>query len=119
MASLNWSKIHKQPKPYDSADLKADIEKSSNSYCRTVNRLNKDDMVVELNKVEDMFKKAVENSDNKVQIAMQMYEMVSYRSSRVKCNGWGFQGIIIVYNGPITTLSFMVEPAYLFYSLRM
>lgn len=34
-------------------------------------------MVVELNKVEDLFKKCVENSDNKVQIAMQMYEMVS------------------------------------------
>ena len=58
-------------------DLKADIERSSNSYCRRVNRLNKDDMVVELNKVDDMFKKAMDNSDNKVQIAMQMYDMVS------------------------------------------
>lgn len=57
-------------------DLKVDIERNSDSYCRTVNRLNKDDMVVELNSIEDMFKKAVENSDNKVQLAMQMYEMV-------------------------------------------
>lgn len=58
------------------ADLKVDIDRNSDSYCRTVNRLNKDDMVVELNRIDEMFKKAIENSDNKVQLAMQMYEMV-------------------------------------------
>ncbi len=38
--------------------------------------MSRDERVVELNKLQEMFKKAVENSDNKVQIAMQMYEMV-------------------------------------------
>ena len=39
--------------------------------------LNKEERSKSLNKIQDMFKKAAENSDNKVQIAMQMYEMVS------------------------------------------
>lgn len=60
-------------------DLKTDIERSSHTYCKNVSRLSKDDRIVELNKVQEMFKKAVENTDNKVQIAMQMYEMVSQR----------------------------------------
>ncbi len=59
------------------ADLKTDVERNSQAYCRSVSRMSKDDRVVELNKIQDLFKKAVENSDNKVQIAMQMYEMVS------------------------------------------
>ena len=70
------------------ADLKTDVERYSQSYCRSVNRMSKDDRVVELNKIQDLFKKAVENSDNKVQIAMQMYEMVR-PSSNYSFQGWG------------------------------
>lgn len=39
-------------------------------------QLNKEERSKSLNKIQEMFKKATENSDNKVQIAMQMYEMV-------------------------------------------
>ncbi len=42
-----------------------------------MSRISKDDKMVQLSKLHDMFKKALEHSDNKVQIAMQMYEMVS------------------------------------------
>ena len=57
-------------------DAKVDIENKSKNYRSRVNKMNRDERVVELNKLQEMFKKAVENSDNKVQIAMQMYEMV-------------------------------------------
>ena len=58
------------------ADMKAEIEVKSKYYRGNVSKLNKDERITELNGVQDMFKKAVENSENKVQIAMQMYEMV-------------------------------------------
>ena len=45
--------------------------------------MSRDERVAELDKIQEMFKKATENSENKVQIAMQMYEMV-----RVIVLGW-------------------------------
>ena len=39
--------------------------------------LNKEERKQRLNKIQELFKKAMEYSDDKVQIAMQMYEMVS------------------------------------------
>ena len=64
------------PSYYAYTDLKTDIERGSKTYCKMVSRLSRDDRIVELNKVQDLFKKAMENTENKVQIAMQMYEMV-------------------------------------------
>jgi len=65
--------------------------------------MNKDDKISELSKVQEMFKKAVENSDNKVQIAMQMYEMVSLHISvrqLLFCSvslGWGHHRWMVIY----------------------
>jgi inhibitor of growth protein 5 len=58
-------------------DIKSEIEESSRDYVNSVSRLGKEERSKSLNKIQEMFKKATENSDNKVQIAMQMYEMVS------------------------------------------
>ena len=58
-------------------DIKAEIEESSLEYTNNVAHLSKEERSKSLNKIQEMFKKATENSDNKVQIAMQMYEMVS------------------------------------------
>ena len=58
-------------------DIKAEIDDCSCEYISDVARLSKEERSKSLNKIQDLFKKATENSDNKVQIAMQMYEMVS------------------------------------------
>ena len=58
--------------------IKAEIEESSHEYMSSVAHLSKEERTKSLNKIQEMFKKATENSDNKVQIAMQMYEMVSF-----------------------------------------
>ena len=58
-------------------DIKTEIEDNSREYIAHVTSLNKEEKAKSLNRIQEMFKKATENSDNKVQIAMQMYEMVS------------------------------------------
>ena len=58
-------------------DIKTEIEQSSLEYTNDVAHLSKEERSKSLNRIQEMFKKATENSDNKVQIAMQMYEMVS------------------------------------------
>lgn len=62
---------------YVCTDIKAEIDDCSCEYISDVARLSKEERSKSLNKIQDLFKKATENSDNKVQIAMQMYEMVS------------------------------------------
>ncbi len=58
-------------------DVKSEIDHSSRKYRMEVEGLNETERGKELSAIQDMFKKAIENSDNKVQMAMQMYEMVS------------------------------------------
>ncbi|XP_064398780.1 inhibitor of growth protein 5-like isoform X2 [Halichondria panicea] len=57
-------------------DIKSEIDQSSQKYRLEVEGLNETERGKELSAIQDMFKKAIENSDNKVQMAMQMYEMV-------------------------------------------
>ena len=58
-------------------DIKTEIEDSSREYIVNVASLSKEEKAKSLNRIQEMFKKATENSDNKVQIAMQMYEKVN------------------------------------------
>ena len=58
-------------------DLRSEVETSSHEYRDQVRELNKEERKQRLNKIQELFKKAMEYSDDKVQIAMQMYEMVS------------------------------------------
>ena len=58
-------------------DLRSEVETSSHEYREQVRDLNKEERKQRLNKIQELFKKAMEYSDDKVQIAMQMYEMVS------------------------------------------
>ena len=58
-------------------DLKAEIEATSTEYVQHIKSLPQDDRQEKLDKTKELFRKATEHSDNKVQIAMQMYEMVS------------------------------------------
>lgn len=60
-----------------STDLRSEIETSSREYRGRVRDLSKEERKQRLNKIQELFKKAMEYSDDKVQIAMQMYEMVS------------------------------------------
>ncbi len=57
-------------------DIKSDIDRFSQEYRGKVCSLTDLERGEELSTVQEMFKKAIENSDNKVQMAMQMYEMV-------------------------------------------
>lgn len=75
VAVIIWWYIHVHV--YIHVDIKAEIDESSRDYVNNVSRLSKEERSKSLNKIQEMFKKATENSDNKVQIAMQMYEMVS------------------------------------------
>ncbi len=57
-------------------DIKSDIDRCSQEYRGRAEGLTESKRGEELAAIQDMFKKAIENSDNKVQMAMQMYEMV-------------------------------------------
>ena len=52
-----------------------------------VKSLNKEERTERLAKIQEMFQKAREYSDDKVQIAMQMYEMVSIWMKRGRDKG--------------------------------
>lgn len=58
-------------------DVTTEIDRCSQNYRDEVSHLSDKEKSRELNNIQEMFKKAIENSDNKVQMAMQMYEMVS------------------------------------------
>ena len=77
MAVLAVQRIYVVPWLFYFVDIKTEIEDSSREYVANVTSLSKEERAKSLNKIQEMFKKATENSDNKVQIAMQMYEMVS------------------------------------------
>ena len=83
-------------------DLRSEVETSSHEYRDQVRELNKEERKQRLNKIQELFKKAMEYSDDKVQIAMQMYEMVSRldtslipRPSAWCCESWNGQHLIM------------------------
>ena len=57
-------------------DLLGEIELNSQDYRSSVRHLGKEERKKKLKKIQELFAKAREYSDDKVQIAMQMYEMV-------------------------------------------
>ena len=61
----------------DCLDLLAEIDSNSQDYKSNVKKLEKEERKDKLSKIQELFQKAREYSDDKVQIAMQMYEMVS------------------------------------------
>ncbi|CAI8048011.1 Inhibitor of growth protein 5 [Geodia barretti] len=58
-------------------DLLKEIDVNSADYKAKVKDLSKEERKERLTKIQETFQKAREYSDDKVQIAMQMYEMVS------------------------------------------
>ena len=65
-------------------DIKTEIDRCSQKYRQEVGKMSESERGQELGAIQEMFKKAIENSDNKVQMAMQMYEMV--RVGSVYCS---------------------------------
>lgn len=64
-------------------DLLKEIEVNSTEYKAKVKGLTKAQRNEKLKKIQEMFQKAREYSDDKVQIAMQMYEMVDKHIRRL------------------------------------
>ena len=54
-----------------------EIDTCKKSYKEHVAQLSREEREKQLKKIEDLFQKAKEYTDNKVQIAVQIYEMVS------------------------------------------
>ena len=59
------------------ADTMKEIDTCKKSYKERVAQLSREEREKQLKKIEDLFQKAKEYTDNKVQIAVQIYEMVS------------------------------------------
>lgn len=59
------------------AEKKAEIEKLAEEYVVTVKNLASEQRVEHLQKIQNAYSKCKEFSDDKVQLAMQTYEMVS------------------------------------------
>lgn len=59
------------------AEKKAEIEKLAEEYIATVKNLASEQRVEHLQKIQNAYSKCKEFSDDKVQLAMQTYEMVS------------------------------------------
>lgn len=58
-------------------EKKAEIEKLAEEYVATVKNLASEQRVEHLQKIQNAYSKCKEFSDDKVQLAMQTYEMVS------------------------------------------
>lgn len=61
------------------AEKKSEIDKLAEEYIKNVRNLAPDQRVEHLQKIQNGFSKCKEYSDDKVQLAMQTYEMVSNR----------------------------------------
>lgn len=66
-------------------EKKAEIEKLAEEYVATVKNLASEQRVEHLQKIQNAYSKCKEFSDDKVQLAMQTYEMVS-----AECSGFCF-----------------------------
>ena len=65
-------------------DTMKEIDTCKKSYKEQVAQLSREEREKQLKKIEDLFQKAKEYTDNKVQIAVQIYEMAS--GTAVVCN---------------------------------
>lgn len=70
----NFSRMHDLDKR--NRDIMVQIDGSSDEYLRKVRDLSPSKRKAEMEKIQKMFKKAKEISDDKVQIAIQTYELV-------------------------------------------
>lgn len=61
-----------------SVDLFEEIDEMADTYTESVRNLSPPEKTEKLKKIEESFAKAKELSDDKVQLAMQTYEMVKY-----------------------------------------
>lgn len=64
-------------------EKKAEIEKLAEEYVVTVKNLASEQRVEHLQKIQNAYSKCKEFSDDKVQLAMQTYEMVSAQCSHI------------------------------------
>lgn len=62
-------------------DTMKEIDTCKKSYKEQVSQLSREEREKQLKKIEDLFQKAKEYTDNKVQIAVQIYEMASCKYS--------------------------------------
>lgn len=70
------------------SDKKAEIDILAAEYISTVKTLSPDQRVEHLQKIQSAYSKCKEYSDDKVQLAMQTYEMVR-RQGRSRVGGSG------------------------------
>lgn len=79
--------------PPSFAEKKCEIDKLAEEYITNVRNLAPDQRVEHLQKIQNGFSKCKEYSDDKVQLAMQTYEMVSAGDPRPGGNLeiWEFQ----------------------------
>lgn len=64
-------------------DTMKEIDTCKKSYKEHVAQLSREEREKQLKKIEDLFQKAKEYTDNKVQIAVQIYEMVDKHIRRL------------------------------------
>lgn len=75
--------------PASFAEKKCEIDKLAEEYITNVRNLAPDQRVEHLQKIQNGFSKCKEYSDDKVQLAMQTYEMVSAGDPRLSSHsGW-------------------------------
>lgn len=75
-------------------EKKAEIEKLAEEYIATVKNLASQQRVEHLQKIQNAYSKCKEFSDDKVQLAMQTYEMVSLLS----CIIFIFLSLVLLLN---------------------
>lgn len=63
------------------SDKKAEIDSLAAEYIESVKNMLPEERVEHLNKIQSAYSKCKEYSDDKVQLAMQTYEMVSIKTS--------------------------------------
>lgn len=64
-------------------DTLREVEESVKDYKKSVSSLSQDERKKRLSKIDELYQKAKEYSDDKVQLAMQMYEMVDKHIRRL------------------------------------
>lgn len=75
---------HCNKRPF--AEKKGEIEKLAEEYIATVKNLASEQRVEHLQKIQNAYSKCKEFSDDKVQLAMQTYEMVSPKPADIWFN---------------------------------
>jgi len=77
----NFNSMHDLDKR--NRDIMVNIDSSSDEYLRKVRDLSPSKRKVEMEKIQKMFKRAKEISDDKVKIAIQTYELVDKHIRRL------------------------------------